>query len=179
MKPRKKTRRPAPSKVRPIEDARHKRRQKDVADARDRIHQATEEAAEHLPLTPDGLRLVIGGFMTLLTPLGVKTTIRTEDGRDIPLDGQQLRDVGSRLMHESMIQTLVRSLVKSPEEKKAAEAKAICQCGHPKSEHVSSGVGYKCLGGGSTASPSPLLPQPLCECQWFSLVTTKKPTATP
>jgi hypothetical protein len=175
VKPRKKARRPASSTVRPIEDARRKRRQKDVADARDRIHQVTEEAAEHLPMTPDGLRLVLGGFMNLLTPLDVKTTIRTGDGRDIPLDGQQLRDVGSRLMHESMIQTILRGIIKSPEEKKAAEAKAICLCGHPKSEHVSSGVGYKCLGVGSATS----LPQPLCDCRWFSLVTTKKPTTTP
>jgi hypothetical protein len=172
MKPRKKASRPAPSKVRPIEDARHKLRQKDVADARDRIHQVTEEASEHLPLTPDGLRLIIGGFMSLLTPLDVKTTIRTKDDRDIALDGQQLRDVGSSLMHESVIQTIVRGLLKSPEEKTSAQAK-ICQCGHPKSEHVSSGVGYKCLGGGETPSPS------LCECRWFSPVTTEKPSATP
>jgi hypothetical protein len=179
MKPRKKARRPAPPKVRPIEDARRKRRQKDVAEASDRIHQATEEAALHLPLTPDGLRFIVGGFMNLLAPLDAKTSIRTEDGRDIPLDGQQLRDVGSRLMHGSMIQTLIRGMIKSPEEKKAAEAKAICQCGHPKSEHVSNGVGYNCLGGGATPSPSPLLPQPVCECRWFSLVTARKPASTP
>ncbi len=157
----------------PMSAACSKQRLQATADARARIRQVTEDAAQHLPMTSDGLRFLIGGLMSVLTPLSAKVAIRTDDERDIPLDGQQLRDVGMGLFQESLFLTMARCAFKTAEERIAAMP-VLCHCGHPKTDHVTCGIGWTCVGKPvAPAGSNPLLlppTEPLCTCREFSSV---------
>jgi hypothetical protein len=172
--------------VQAVEDTARERRQKAIADARDRIAQVAESTSAALPLTPDGVRFLLGGLMSFLTPPSAKVTIRMEDGRDVPLDGQQIRDVGTQLIQQSALQTMIKGVLKTPQEKAeaaaaAAAAAALCSCGHPKSDHIRTGqlgLGSRCLGKLTTdATPwqQPLDPPRECTCPWY--IATKSAPA--
>jgi hypothetical protein len=166
----KKTRQRKPresSVLQSIAEARRKRRNKDVVAACDRIGQLTDEASESLPLTSDGMRFVAGGLLRLLVPATATLKIRMQDGSDIPLDGQQLRDVGDRLLHGAMWRTMLEALLKD----KPQVAEPVCGCGHKKDEHVRDGIVTKCLGKPAVGMADRALgvaPDPLCHCRWFA-----------
>jgi len=138
---------------------------KDVAAAKARIHKVTDEAAEHLPLSADGLRLILAGALGVLAPEDAEVTIAADD-RDVTLDGQQIKVLGASMLHESIVTMLVDGIFKKGPD---TTQKIVCRCGHPKSDHVQGHggtVGTTCLGKPQLTEGT--APPAVCICRWFS-----------
>jgi hypothetical protein len=165
------------AQVASITVARAKKRAQDVADMRTHISHLADRMSDQMDgaLPPDTLRCVAGGMMTFFAAaLGPnpKTTMRSEDGRDIPMDGQQMRDLGHQLLWDGGLSALVRGLL-TPVKTAPALSLVCATCGHTKKQHTRAIITWSCQGDGKTPS---LIGPSRCECTAF--VATAEPTKT-
>lgn len=88
----------------------------DFTDVRAHIESAAETLSAKLggAITPSGVSILVGGLMALFTPRSAKTKLSTEDGRQVPLDGNQIRALGESLFLRASLPAMVSGMFQKP-----------------------------------------------------------------
>ena len=95
----------------------------DIAQLRNDFDRHAETLSAKLggAVTADGVRFIVGSLMATLTPHAVKTKLRTEAGREVPMTGTQIRELGSSMFTRALIPIAVSGMFQTPTPPPAAE----------------------------------------------------------
>jgi hypothetical protein len=99
---------------------------KDILDVRDHFEKAAVTLSDKLKgaITPAGVNIIVGGLMAAFTPRSAKAKLSTEDGRQIPLDGDQIRALGGSIFTRAAIPAMISGMFKPAEPTATADTAA-------------------------------------------------------
>lgn len=157
---------------------RQEQREADVYAVRAHIEKVFDDATKTQEAIPSSTaRLFTGGLLSTLTPLSIEPqTFVDGDGKEVKLDGQQMRDLGGQLFGRACLDTLIVGLFRlaQPPAAPLAGSDVCANCGHTRDQHKKLVVTTRCAGNGGR---NPLgMPLP-CTCTAFVEKTNPMQTA--